>query len=252
MNKQKKIGLALSGGGYRSVAHVGVLKALEELKIKPSVISGTSAGSVIGAMYSAGYHWKEILDFLKESDLVSIKKYTYNKPGFLDSLKYIPLFSKIFPKNDFRDLEIPMYVTTTDLIEAKTKYFNKGELILPLIASCAIPGVFSPVRFNGAILCDGGVTNNLPTEPLLSEVDMIIGVNLSPLQNIDSEELRNAFDILQRAYYVIRKNQSERNFKDCDVLISPESLSKYNILSKNNFTKMFEVGYNEVMKKLVQ
>src|SRR5690554_6480828 len=250
MIKSKKIGLVLSGGGYRGAAHAGVFKALEELKIKPDLVAGTSAGAIMGAFFAAGYDWKTIFDFLKETEALSFNKYTFQKAGFFDSAKYIPLFEQYFPEDSFESLKMPLFIATTDLIEGKTKYFYEGELINPLIASCAVPGVFSPVPVDDLLLCDGGVTNNFPIEPLLALSDAIIGVYLNQVGEIDSASLKSTVSVLQRAYAIIRKNQFEQKFSSCDVLVSPPNLIEHQILSKGNLEQIFEMGYVEALEKL--
>ncbi len=250
MLNSKKIGLVLSGGGFRGAAHVGVFKALEELDIKPDLVAGTSSGAVMGALYAAEYDWKTILDFLQQTDLLSFKNYTFQKAGLFDSSKYMSLFEKIFPNDSFESLKLPLFVATTDLLEGKTKFFYEGELIKPLIASCAIPGVFSPVSMDGLLLCDGGVTNNFPIEPLLAMSDAIIGVYVNRVNKISSATLKSTLDVLQRAYLIIRKNQFEQKFSQCDVLISSPELSQHNVLSRNNIEEIFTKGYEEAMEKL--
>lgn|SRR5690606_38241038 len=250
MIKSKKIGLVLSGGGYRGAAHAGVFKALEELEIKPDLVAGTSAGAIMGTFFAAGYDWKTIFDFLKETEALSFNKYTFQKAGFFDSAKYIPLFKQYFPEDSFESLKLPLFIATTDLIEGKTKYFYEGELINPLIASCAVPGVFSPVTIGDLLLCDGGVTNNFPLEPLLTMSDVIIGVYVNRVNKISSAALKSTLSVLQRAYLIIRKNQFEQKFSNCDILISPPDLSQHNILSKNNLEEIFNMGYVEAMEKL--
>lgn len=246
----KKIGLVLSGGGYRGAAHVGVFKAMEELNIKPSIIAGTSIGAILGTFFAAGYDWQTTYDFLKKTQALSLGKYTFHKAGFFDSAKYQTLFEQYFPQDRFDALDLPLFIATTDLIEGKTKFFYEGELIRPLIASCAVPGVFSPVPLDDLLLCDGGVTNNFPIEPLLAMSDAIIGVYLNQISTIDNGSLKSSLNVLQRAYSIIRKNQFEQKFSSCDVLVSPPNLGEHQILSKNNLEKIFELGYVEALEKL--
>lgn len=250
MFQDYKIGLVLSGGGYRSAAHIGVLKAMSERGIKPNFISGSSAGAVIGAMYAAEYTWDDIYNFLKDTDVVSFRNYSFQKAGLLDSTNFVSLLNEVFPENSFEALKIPLFVATTDLLEARTRFYFDGELILPLIASSAIPGVFSPISFQNRLLCDGGVTNNLPTEPLIPLSDKIIGVYVNPLQKISKDELGSTRSVLERSYLIMRDAISRRNFNACDILIAPEKLSNFNVLSKSNLQEIFEMGYEEACIKL--
>lgn len=245
-----KIGLVLSGGGYRGLAHVGVLKALEERNIQVDFISGTSAGAIVGALYASGSSWEEIFKFFEEADVISYKHYTFQKAGLLDSTKYVKWLKDYFPEDRFEALKIPLFVATTDLLEARTKYHFSGELVNPLIASCAVPGVFSPLKFDGRLLCDGGVTNNLPVEPLVTLADKIIGVYVNPLQSVSQKELKSTRSVLQRAYLIMRKSMSQKDMNQFDVFIAPEKLSQYAILSKNHLKEIFDLGYQQACTQL--
>lgn len=250
MDQYNKIGLVLSGGGYRGAAHIGVLKAMAERNITPNYISGTSAGAIIGALYAKGMSWEEIFEFLKGVDVFSIRNYTFLKAGLLDSNKYIDFFKQVFPKNDFDELKIPLFIATTDLINAKTRFYFQGKLIEPLVAAASLPGIFSPVKFNGRLLCDGGVTDNLPVEPLVPISDKIIGVYVNPLEDISEKKLKTTKAVLERSYLIMRESITKRNINKCDIVIAPKSLNKFNFLSKNNLDEIFEEGYKEACRKL--
>ena len=118
------IGLVLSGGGARGVAHIGVLKALEEQGVEVTHISGTSAGAVVGAMFAAGNSWQDIFRFFKEVPIFNYRRYAINKPGFIDSLKFYKDFEGLFKEDDFASLEKKLFVTATNLIDGKIKIFS--------------------------------------------------------------------------------------------------------------------------------
>ena len=250
MIQKEKIGLVLSGGGYRGVAHLGVIKALIERNITPDFISGTSAGAIVGSLYAAGLSWEEIYALFKETDIFTLKNYAFQKAGLIDGSNFVDLFQQVFPENSFEALKIPLFIGTTDLIEAKTRFYFEGELILPLIASASAPGIFSPISYQGRLLCDGGVTNNLPIEPLIPLSDKIIGVYVNPLQAVTKEDLLSTRAVLERSYYIMRNAISKKNINQCDVLIAPEKLSTYGIMSKSNLNKILEMGYEEACLKL--
>ncbi|WKX76889.1 patatin-like phospholipase family protein [Zobellia laminariae] len=129
------IGLVLSGGGIRGVAHIGAIKALEEHGIFPTHIAGTSAGAVVGALYASGASWAEILHFFKTIPLFRTQNYARSKPYFFDTEKYYENFKKFFPVDDFSALKKPLYVTATDIIRGTLKVFHKGQVIRPVLAS---------------------------------------------------------------------------------------------------------------------
>ena len=120
MKDSETVGLVLSGGGYRGAAHAGVIKAMEEFGITPDSISGASAGAIVGALYASGRNGEEILEFLKEYDALSLRHYTFQKPGLFDSAKYHEAFQVIFPEDRFEALQTPLFIAATDLIQSKT------------------------------------------------------------------------------------------------------------------------------------
>ncbi|MFV0573734.1 MAG: patatin-like phospholipase family protein [Xanthomarina gelatinilytica] len=250
MQKSIKLGLVLSGGGYRGVAHIGVLKAMEELGMKPDFISGTSAGAIVGSLYAAGCTYNEIFDVFIKTELFSYQNYTFKKPGLIDGSKIEKLLKTHLKEDSFESLKIPMFIATTDLIDGKTHFFNKGPLIKPIIASSSVPGVFSPIVFNDLLLCDGGVTNNFPIEPLQICCDKIIGVFLNSLLETSKKQLKTTRSVLERAYKITRVNASEDKFKFCDVFIAPKELGKYEVFSKSHAKEAFEMGYQEAKFQL--
>lgn len=245
-----KYGLVLSGGGVRGIAHVGVIKALEEHGIYPAYISGASSGAVVGAFYAAGYKTDEIMKFFLKTSLFSVRNYTVRKAGFLDTIKFYKLFKKYFPEDDFAALEKSLSIVTTNMITGKSKYFHKGPLILPLLASAAFPGVFSPIRIDDDLYADGGIVNNFPTEPLMSDCDKIIGVYAQPLKEVKAKDLKTSFAIMERAYYISRASKAWQKFNDCDLVISPNSLNQYGTFSMNRIEEIYQIGYDSAITEL--
>ena len=113
-----------------------------------------------------------------------------------------------------------------------------------------MPGVFSPVTIGDRVLCDGGITNNFPIEPLLAYCDKVIGVYVNPLPPLTKEELDKTMTILERAFFIMMNTASARKFNQCDVLIEPPELSQFRMLSKTNIDAIFEIGYQEGKRKL--
>ena len=156
--KGKEIGLILSGGGARGIAHVGVLKILEEKGIKPAFIVGTSAGAIVGAFYAGGMNPDEIFNFYTIEDRV------FKRLSLLKSIKpsrrskiLRGLLNKYMPVKNFEETEIPLFINTVDIKSCKRVVFSKGEIIPAILGSSAIPFVFEPVEFGKMLLLDGGV-----------------------------------------------------------------------------------------------
>lgn len=244
------IGLVLSGGGIRGVAHIGLIKALEEHGIHPSYISGTSAGAVVGALYAGGLPWSEILHFFKVIPIFHTKRFARRKPGFIDTEKFYEEFKKFFPNDSFEALPKPLFVTATNIIKGELKIFHKGELIRPVLASATFPGVFSPIDIDGNFYIDGGVLNNFPVEPLKIPCNRIIGSYVSPLKRIDPKDLKHSYDVVDRAYKLKSASDSLAKFKECDVVVSPEELSRFSTFDMRSIDTIFDIGYRSTKEVL--
>ena len=181
--KNQKVGLALGGGAAFGFAHIGVLKYLEEIKIKPFVISGTSIGSVIGGMYASGLSARDLekiaLTFNSKANVLSLLSFAFKKTGVISHANIGKFFRKYLEKKKIEDLDINFVAVSVDLIHGNTLFFNKGDLIDAIQASISIPGIFSPFEANGTLLVDGGVRENLPLKPLQNyDIDYVIAVDI--------------------------------------------------------------------------
>ncbi|MFW6283061.1 MAG: patatin-like phospholipase family protein [Minisyncoccales bacterium] len=181
MVKRKKVGVALSGGGSKGIAHIGVLKILEEYNVPIDFISGTSMGSVIGALYCSGYSLKKI-EYLFTEEEKGWKKlldYTFPKHGLIKGKKIENFIEDELKNIKFKDLEIPLYVTSFDIDDRREIVFNRGSVSKAVRASISIPGMIVPVENKNRILVDGGIVDPIPTEVLKKKgAEIIIAVNV--------------------------------------------------------------------------
>jgi len=244
------IGLVLSGGGIKGVAHIGVIKALEENNIFPTHISGSSSGAVVGAFYAAGYSPEEMLRFFKSTALFNFNRFAFRKPGFIDTDKFHVDFNKYFPVDNFMSLQKKLFITTVDMLNGHIKVFTEGELIRPFLASAAFPGIFSPVTIDRGVYADGGILDNFPVTPLIDICDPIIGVYISPITKIKANNLRHSLNVLDRAIKINFLNGSLLKFSECDLLIQPDSLNKYGLFDKNGINEIFNIGYQTTLNAL--
>jgi NTE family protein len=240
---ENKIGLVLSGGGVKAIAHIGFIKVLLENDIVPTNVSGTSAGALVAALYAHGYEPDEMISFFKQTPLFKFSLYAINKPGFMDSEKYITFFKKFFPNDSFQALKYPLTVTATDLISGKLNYFNSGELIRPLIASSALPPIFSPVEINNTLYCDGGVLNNFPVETVRKKCSIILGSFVNPITTIKKEEISSSLKLLYRVYDLGIDANNIKKFKRCNYVFSPVEIKKIGVLDSDAIDKAYEIGY---------
>ncbi|WP_224489886.1 patatin-like phospholipase family protein [Robertkochia flava] len=248
--ENQQIGLVLSGGGVKGMAHIGVIKALSEHDIYPHYISGVSAGALVGALYANNFNPEDMLAFFKETPLFKYNFVTINKPGLFDTEKYLFALEKYFPENRFEALHRPLYVTATNLQKGKPVYFQTGELIHPLLASAALPPVFSPVEIKGELYSDGGVMNNFPLEPLQGQAEYIIGSYTSSMKELSKKEISNSFQISQRANLLMLHASALNKLHIPDLLFRPEDLDLIGVLDKKGIDKAYEIGYAHASKVL--
>lgn len=245
-SKTKSIGLTLSGGGTKCVAHAGVLQFLEEKKIFPLQIAGSSAGSIVAALYGIGKTPKEILAFFKSIHFFHWKHFTFLKAGLIDSEAFKEYFYEIFKDLTLGDLNIPIYIVATDMVKGKSKTFEpETKIIDAILASASFPGLMSPYEVNGNLYSDGGILNHFPTEILKNECETLIGVYVSPIEKIEVNDLKSIRSVMARAFDLLSANSSFPKFNECDWLIEPEALSQYSTFEtdKTNMDIIFAIGY---------
>lgn len=242
----KSIGLALSGGGTKGLAHAGAIKFLEEQDIRPTQIAGTSAGSIVGAMYAWGKSPEEILDFFKSIYLFHWKHITFTKAGLIDSEAFKDYFYAVFKNATLSDLEIPTQITATDMIKGKLKIFEpETKIVDALISSSSFPGIISPYQINGNHYSDGGILNHFPTDLLQENCDTIIGVYVSPINAIEAKDLNSIRAVTTRAFDILSENSNRTKFNHCDWMIEPKELSAFSTFetSKIKMETIFNLGY---------
>lgn len=178
------VNLVLSGGGEKGVAHLAMLKKIEQLNLRLASISGCSAGAIVGAMYASGTSLDDIFNFFKQTEMFKLSWMTFSKPGLFNTNKYKTRLEGNMAA-DFSDLKIPLHVNTTNIQNGNSYYFSKGTLIDKVLASCAIPGFFNPVEIDGELHSDGGVLDNFPVKPFVDSDIPVVGsyVNLPSYKN---------------------------------------------------------------------
>jgi NTE family protein len=187
-----KLGLALGSGAARGLAHIGVLKVLEEAGIQVDIITGTSMGAFIGAMYAAGVPVAQMEQVALEIDWRSMAKLidpVLPTSGLTDGKKLVAFMSELIPARNFSDLRYPMAVTATDINTGEAIIIKQGDLLEALRAGLAFPGIFSPVRFGQRFLVDGGLCTPIPTDVARKlGAEKIIGVCTIPAVNKKTPE----------------------------------------------------------------
>ncbi len=237
----------MSGGGARGIAHLGVLKAFDELGLKISMISGVSSGAIAGVFYAAGFTPDEILKLIKELSIFKIVRPTFGKIGLMHLAEVEKLYKQHLGENaTFEDLKLPVVVSATEMNEGVTAYFSSGELIRPLMASAAVPILYQPVSFNGKLLNDGGLLNNLPVDPLYNNCDVKIGVHVNPVNH--QAQVTSFRSMLERTVLLAINNNVKLRIPMCDMLLEPQELKYYRLVNYRKADEIFDIGYRYTMQ----
>ncbi len=242
----RNIGIALSGGGSKGLIHVGALQFFEEHKIHFNTISGTSVGSIVGGLYSCGKKPSEIANFFENTKMFSPKHIGISSKGFIKTHTLRHEFEKEIGNPNIEDLDTKLQIVASNMLDGSMKIFNKGNLINAILASSAFPGVFTPMKIDGAIYCDGGMINNYPLNIIFDEVDVSVGINLSSFEKKKEKDLSNIFDILTRSFDIMSNAKVIDKTHNADIYLSPtegKSLGTFNTNPKL-LEKLFELGYN--------
>lgn len=244
----KKFGYVLSGGGARGFAHLGLLKLLEELQIRPSAIAGTSAGAIVAVLYAAGKGPEEILGIMKNNSYFGWGNLLWNKSGFFSMSILQKLLKETVVKDDFDALKIPLFIAATDLNKGESVIFSQGELFQPVIASASVPVVFEPVFIDDKILVDGGLLNNFPVEPLIPICDVIIGSYVNRMEDgISKTSVFRSFNIIERCFHLAIANSVYSKVNKCDVFIEAP-LHAFDMFDVKQADNIFEIGYQTALQ----
>ncbi|MCW3127300.1 MAG: hypothetical protein JWO03_2958 [Bacteroidetes bacterium] len=242
----KKIGLALSGGGARGAVHLGVLKALAELNVKVDVISGASAGGIIGAFHAAGYQPEEILDVAKALGIGLFNPFHISllNDGMMNMDGFKRTFDKHLPKT-FEELSIPLYISCTDVVANKTIYFSQGPLTPVLLATACVQVLFETQKHDGYLLHDGGILDNLPTAAICMRCDLLIGVHCNSIDTTDHKYDKK--EIMDRTFHMAIQPGVHASLGTCDLQIEPPAMSRFGMFDLRDLRRMFDAGYDHAI-----
>ena len=250
MAAKKRIGLALSGGGARGIAHIGVLQALEDQGIFPEVISGASAGAIVGALYAAGKRPGEIMEFVRKASFFKMFKVAIPFSG-LTKLTYLrDKLAEIIPEDRFESLEKQLFVAIANLNTGECEMRSSGPLFDVVTASSSIPLLFQPVEIDGQLYVDGGLLDNMPVGPLKEICDITIAVNVMPHVEVSGKAVQNVLGIAQRCFDLSVLANSRPSMELCDLLIEPKEVHRFNIFQLNRYEPLFDIGYKAAMERM--
>lgn len=251
LEEKPRVALALGGGAFHGVAHLGVLKVLEENKIPIDLIVGTSAGSLIGSVYADRPHADSLMDLINTTKSSNIFDFSLirSKEGFVSGKRLQKYINNNCYARHIEDTRIPFVAVTTELIEGKSVALSSGPLSPSVNASCAIPGIFEPVIMYDKIFVDGGVLDNVPADIARSYGSVIvIAVDVMPGKKLNKDDW-NFIKVLQRAKSLASKELKKEKLAFADIVITPD-LGGYPFFSARDNEKVYELGMKAAREAL--
>jgi NTE family protein len=218
--ERPRVGLALAGGFARGIAHIGVLRVLREANIPIDCVAGTSVGALIGAGYCAGASLEEMEKIGAETNFTDFGRWTPSWLGLATNQRMEKYLSRFSPVKTFEELRTPLAIATTDINAGVSVYYSHGPIAPVVRASCAYPGLFVPIQYDGRTLVDGFLTAPVPVEgALLLGADIVIAVYL---ESGNVEEPRTFTDILSRSFNILQRHTDLTWRTQADVVIEPD------------------------------
>ena len=215
-----RVGLALAGGFARGIAHIGVIRVLREAGIPIDCAAGTSVGSLIGAAFCGGASLEDMERIGAVTTFADFGRWTPSWLGLATNQRMEKFLARFTPAKTFEELQTPLAIATTDIIDGVTVYHSSGPLAPPLRASCAYPGLFVPIQYEGRTLVDGFLTAPVPVEgALLLGADIVIAVYL---ESGSLEQPRTITDILSRSFNIMQRHADLAWRTQADIIIEPD------------------------------
>ena len=216
------IGLALGGGFARGMAHIGVLKVLEEEGIPVRLIAGTSVGALIGAAYCSGLSVQELETLSRSVRFTTFARWTVSRYGFASNDRMVAFLTRILKVKTFEELLIPLGVTATDFNTGEAVVFHSGSIVEPVRASCAYPGMFLPVNIRGHWLVDGMLSHPVPSRPVREMgAERVLAVHLRGQWSKDGAP-RHLFDVIGQSFAIAQDQMSHLWRGAADVVVEPD------------------------------
>jgi NTE family protein len=216
------IGVALGGGFARGMAHIGVLKVLEEESIPVRFVAGTSVGALIGASYCSGLPLEELEKVAHSCRFTTFARWTVSRYGFASNDRMVSFLNSTLKVKSFEELRIPLGVTATDFNTGEGVVFHSGSIIDPVRASCAYPGMFLPVNIRGRWLVDGMLSHPVPTAPLHEMgADRVVAVHLKGQWSKNGAP-RHLFDVIGQSFAIAQDQMSHLWRGAADVIVEPD------------------------------
>jgi NTE family protein len=245
------IGLALGGGAAKGVAHVGVLKALEDANVDIEYIAGTSVGAMLAALYAFNVNIDTIGELSRRLTLSKVTTFKLNKTGFFSTHSLKELMLEYLGDVNIEDAKIPLAIVSTDINSGEEVILTSGSVADAVCASAAIPGIYIPVVIGNRTLVDGGLVQNVPIEAVKA---MGAGVTIASHLNSVSHysEPSHVLDVMRNAFEIAVSHHTQDQVADADLLIGMD-LSDFSLRDNTErYDELFAIGYDSANKELAK
>ena len=249
-SRKVKVGIAFGGGGASGLTHLGAIKAFEEFGLTFDFVAGTSAGSIAGAFYAAGYTYKQMYNIIKNLSEKDIKRnFIPFTPSKLDGVGEI--ITNNLGDIDIEQLPTPFAAVAVDIKSTKEICFAKGNLAKAVMGSCAVPGVFQPVIYDDMILCDGGLQNTIPADiPKYFGCDYVISIDVNKSRTFGTSSTK-FIDVITCSIRILMKSNAVRGYSNSDLVIAPET-KRFKATKTDGMDEMIEEGYKATIDAMPQ
>ena len=245
------IGLALGGGAAKGVAHIGVLKALEDADIEVDYIAGTSVGAMIAALYAFKVDVETIGSLARRLTMSKVTSFKLNKTGFFSTESLRELMLEYVGDVAIEDATIPLSIVATDINSGEEIILTSGSVVDAVCASAAIPGIYIPVEINGRTLVDGGLVQNVPIEALQTAgAGVTIASHLNSVSHY--QEISHVLDVMRNAFEIAVSQHTQDQLKEADLLISMD-LSDFSLRDNTErYDELFNIGHQAATVQLTK
>ena len=245
------IGLALGGGAAKGVAHIGVLKALEDADIEVDYIAGTSVGAMIAALYAFKVDVETIGSLARRLTMSKVTSFKLNKTGFFSTESLRELMLEYVGDVAIEAAAIPLSIVATDINSGEEIVLTSGSVVDAVCASAAIPGIYIPVEINGRTLVDGGLVQNVPIEALQTAgAGVTIASHLNSVSHY--QEISHVLDVMRNAFEIAVSQHTQDQLKEADLLISMD-LSDFSLRDNTErYDELFNIGHQAATVQLTK
>jgi NTE family protein len=239
--KTETFGLALGGGAARGFAHIGVIKAFQDLGLTPDFVAGTSAGSIVGAAYCAGLSWQEIQKIAEDMNWQSVAQPVFPSKGLMSTEKLENLIDEILGGRTIEELQIPFCAVAVDIASGNEVRFRNGPTGCAVRASCGLPGIFVPVEIDDMVLVDGGVMSNIPVEAARDMgAELVVAVDLNEGAMTPGIP-KNTFDVIFTSFMIMMDQHNDHSLASADVVIRPR-IGRFSYHDMSNKSELMTEG----------